>query len=109
MLRGLLQRLAKAKRGGRSSRSFACLCGRVPRALWPHTARQLIERRMIRIPSDEKLVAQLTSTRKLYDSRGREKLESKADLASRGAESLDRADAPIGAVMMGPGFDPYVL
>jgi hypothetical protein len=73
------------------------------------TVGQLIERRMIRIPNDEKLVAQLTSRRKLYDSRGREKLESKADLASRGVESPDRADALIGAVMMGPGSDPYVL
>jgi hypothetical protein len=66
-------------------------------------------RRMIRIPNDEKLIAQLTSRRKLYDSRGREKLESKADLANRGVESPDRADALIGAVMMGPGSDPYVL
>jgi hypothetical protein len=51
--------------------------------------RRLIERRLIRIPNDEKLIAQLTSRRKLYDSRGREKLESKADLASRGVESPD--------------------
>jgi hypothetical protein len=51
----------------------------------------------------------MTSRRKLYDSRGREKLESKADLASRGVESPDRADALIGAVMMGPGSDPFVL
>jgi phage terminase large subunit len=55
---------------------------------------------MIRIPADEKLIAQLTRRRKLYDSRGREKLESKADLASRGVESPDRADALIGAVML---------
>jgi phage terminase large subunit len=54
---------------------------------WWGTGGQLIERRMIRIPNDEKLIAQLTSRRKLYDSRGREKLESKADLASRGVES----------------------
>jgi DNA excision repair protein ERCC-4 len=47
--------------------------------------------------------------RKLYDSRGREKLESKADLASRGVESPDRADALIGAVMGGIGSDPYAL
>ena len=33
---------------------------------------------------------------------------SKADLAGR-VESPDRADALIGAVMMGPGSDPYVL
>jgi phage terminase large subunit len=78
-------------------------------AEWWSTVGQLIERRMIRIPNEEKLIAQLTSRRKLYDSRGREKLESKADLASRGVESPDRADALIGAVMMGPGSDPYVL
>jgi phage terminase large subunit len=78
-------------------------------AEWWSTVGQLIERRMIRLPSDEKLVAQLTSRRKLYDSRGRERLESKADLASRGVESPDRADALIGAVKMGPGSDPYVL
>ena len=79
-------------------------------AEWWSTVSQLVERRAIRIPAgDEKLVAQLTSRRKLYDSRGREKLESKADLASRGVESPDRADALIGAVMLGPGSDPYVL
>jgi hypothetical protein len=52
---------------------------------------QLIEHRRIIIPNDEKLIAQLTSRRKLYDSRGREKLESKADLASRGVESRRRS------------------
>lgn len=78
-------------------------------AEWWSTVGQLIERRMIRLPNDEKLIAQLTSRRKLYDSRGREKLESKADLASRGVESPDRADALIGAVMMEPGSDPYAL
>jgi hypothetical protein len=46
-------------------------------AEWWSPVGQLIERRMIRLPNDEKLIAQLTSRRKLYDSRGREKLESK--------------------------------
>jgi hypothetical protein len=78
-------------------------------AEWWSTVGVLIERRLIRIPNDEKLIAQFTSRRKLYDSRGREKLESKADLASRGVESPDRADALIGAVMMGPGSDPFLL
>ena len=78
-------------------------------AEWWSTVGSLIERRVIAIPNDEKLVAQLTSRRKLYDSRGREKLESKADLASRGIESPDRADALIGAVMLGIGSDPYAL
>jgi hypothetical protein len=65
-------------------------------AEWWSTIGQMIERRQTIIPNDEKLVAQLTSRRKLYDSKGREKLESKADLAARGVESPDRADALIG-------------
>jgi hypothetical protein len=72
---------------------------------WWSTVGQLVERRLIRIPNDEKLIAQLTSRRKLYDSKGREKLESKAELASRGVESPDRADALIGAVMLGIGSE----
>jgi hypothetical protein len=64
-------------------------------AEWWSTVGQMIERRAIIIPNDEKLIAQLTSRRKLYDSKGRERLESKADLASRGVESPDRADALI--------------
>jgi hypothetical protein len=56
-----------------------------------------------------RIVSQLTSRRKLYDSKGREKLESKADLASRGVKSPDRADALIGSIMMGMGSDPYAL
>jgi phage terminase large subunit len=70
-------------------------------AEWWSTVGQLIERRAIIIPNDEKLIAQLTSRRKLYDSRGREKLESKADLRARGVESPDRADALIGAIVLG--------
>jgi hypothetical protein len=65
------------------------------------TVAQLIERKAIVLPpGDEKLVAQLTSRRKLYDSRGREKLESKADLRSRGIESPDRGDAVVGAIIL---------
>jgi phage terminase large subunit len=70
-------------------------------AEWWSTVGQLIERRQIIIPNDEKLIAQLTSRRKLYDSKGREKLESKADLRARGVESPDRADALIGAIVLG--------
>ncbi|HKC01405.1 MAG TPA: hypothetical protein VKD23_21655 [Terriglobales bacterium] len=70
-------------------------------AEWWSTVGQLIERRQIIIPNDEKLIAQLTSRRKLYDSKGREKLESKADLRARGIESPDRADALIGAIVGG--------
>jgi hypothetical protein len=70
-------------------------------AEWWSTVGQLIERRQIMIPNDEKLIAQLTSRRKLYDSKGRERLESKADLRARGVESPDRADALIGSIVLG--------
>src|SRR5258707_6383846 len=73
-------------------------------AEWWSKVGQLIERRQIIIPNDEKLIAQLTSRRKLYDSKGREKLESKADLRARGVESPDRADALIGAILLGQEF-----
>jgi hypothetical protein len=73
------------------------------------TVGQLIERRQIIIPNDEKLIAQLTSRRKLYDSKGRERLESKADLSARGVESPDRADALIGAVMMRLSADQFAF
>lgn len=36
-----------------------------------------------------------------YDSKGREKLESKADLRARGVESPDLGDALIGAIILG--------
>jgi hypothetical protein len=70
-------------------------------AEWWSTVGQMIERRQIIVPNDEKLIAQLTSRRKLYDSEGREKLESKADLRARGVESPDRADPLIGAIVLG--------
>ena len=70
-------------------------------AEWWSSVGQLIERRQLIIPNDEKLIAQLTSRRKLYDSEGRERLESKADLRARGVESPDRADALIGAIVLG--------
>jgi phage terminase large subunit len=41
---------------------------------WWSIVGQLIERRIIRIPNDEKLIAQLTSRRKLYGSKGKELL-----------------------------------
>ena len=69
-------------------------------AEWWSTVGQLIERQQMIIPNDEKLIAQLTSRRKLYDSRGRERLDSKADLRARGVESPDRADAIIGAIIL---------
>ena len=78
-------------------------------AEWWSIVGQLIEHRRIVIPNDEKLIAQLTSREKLYDSKGREKLESKADLKARGVESPDRADALIGSLMLGIGSDPYAI
>jgi hypothetical protein len=69
-------------------------------AEWWSTVGQMVERRQIIIPNDEKLIGQLTSRRKLYDSKGHEKLESKADLKARGVESPDRADALIGAIVL---------
>jgi hypothetical protein len=72
-------------------------------AEWWGTVGQLIERRAVILPNDEKLIAQLTSRRKMYDSRGRERLESKADLRARGVESPDRADAVIGAIILAQG------
>jgi hypothetical protein len=73
-------------------------------AEWWSRVGELIEHRKIVLLADEKLVAQLTSRRKLYDSKGREKLESKADMRARGLESPDRADALIGAVMLAAPF-----
>jgi phage terminase large subunit len=70
---------------------------------WWSTVGELIEHRRVIIPPDEKLVAQLTSRQKLYDSKGRERLESKADMRARGLESPDRADALIGAIMLSLG------
>ena len=64
---------------------------------------ELIEHQKIVLPNYEKLIAQLTSRRKLYDSKGRERLESKTDMRARGLESPDRADALIGAIMLGIG------
>jgi hypothetical protein len=78
-------------------------------AEWWSTVGQLIERKQIIIPNCEKLIAQLTSRRKLYDSKGRERLESKADLAARGVESPDRADALIGSIMLRLSADPYAF
>jgi hypothetical protein len=69
-------------------------------AEWWSVVGELVEHRKIVLPNGEKLVAQLTSRRKLYDSKGRERLESKADMQARGVESPDRADALIGAIML---------
>jgi hypothetical protein len=54
-------------------------------------------------------VGQLINRAPLNDPRGREKLESKADPASRGVESRIERTHLIGSVMMGFGSDPSVL
>jgi hypothetical protein len=72
-------------------------------AEWWSVVGELIEHRKIVLPADEKLVAQLCSRLKVYDSKGRERLESKADMRGRGLESPDRADALIGAIMLAMG------
>jgi len=72
-------------------------------AEWWSVVGELIEHQKIVLPNYEKLIAQLTSRRKLYDSKGRERLESKTDMRARGLESPDRADALIGAIMLGIG------
>jgi hypothetical protein len=71
---------------------------------WWSTVGELIEQRRVRIEgASEKLVAQLTSRQKLYDSKGRERLESKGDMRARGVESPDLADALIGGIMLAFG------
>jgi hypothetical protein len=55
----------------------------------------------------ERLVKQLTSRQKIYDSDGRERLEPKDKMKARGLRSPDLADAVVGAVCMGPGSRPY--
>jgi hypothetical protein len=55
----------------------------------------------------ERLVKQLTSRQKIYDSDGRERLEPKDKMKARRLHSPDLADALIGAVMMGPGSHRY--
>jgi hypothetical protein len=69
-------------------------------AEWWSRFGELVEKKAIVLEADERLVAQLSSRQKEYDSKGREKLESKTDMRARGLESPDRADAVIGAVML---------
>jgi phage terminase large subunit len=76
------------------------------------TVAKLIENRQIIIRDKdperlERLVKQLTSRQKIYDSDGRERLEPKDKMKARGLRSPDLADAVVGAVMLGPGAHPY--
>lgn len=63
----------------------------------------LVNNRRVILPKDERLIAELSNRRKEYDSKGRIKLESKADMKARGASSPDLADALILASMTGWG------
>ena len=49
--------------------------------------------RRIRIPRDAELIAELAALRYEYDSRGRLRIESKANMKKRGVGSPDKADA----------------
>jgi len=71
-------------------------------AEWWSVVGELIERRKIVLPNDEKLVAQVTSRRRLYDckERARLRLESKADMRVRGLESPDRTGATSRWIML---------
>jgi hypothetical protein len=76
------------------------------------TVGKLIQNRQIIIKDAkpdrlERLVKQLTSRQKIYDSEGRERLEPKDKMKARGLRSPDLADALVGAVMMGPGSHRY--
>jgi phage terminase large subunit len=53
---------------------------------------------------DETLIAQLTSRKTTFDSRGRIGLEKKEDMRARGLKSPDRADAVVGVFGSGSGF-----
>ena len=53
-------------------------------------------------PADDILAAQLSSLRYGYDSRGRVKVESKADMKKRGLPSPDRADGLMLAFIEAP-------
>src|ERR1700730_2589045 len=66
---------------------------------------KLIENRQIIIRDryPERLVKQLTSRQKIYDSDGRERLEPKDKLKGRTGWSPDLADSFVGACMLGPG------
>ena len=57
------------------------------------TLRQRFAQRAIRIPNDPELIAELSSLRYTFSSRGKVLMESKEDLRRRGRRSPDKADA----------------
>jgi len=66
--------------------------------------RRKLEKRELIIPVDQELLKQLSSRRLQYDSRARIQLEPKEALKARGVPSPDRADACIGAAILGVGY-----
>lgn len=67
--------------------------------IW-ETAGRMVARGDIIIPDDLTLRAQLSSRKRMVDSRGRIKCESKEDMARRGVKSPDRADAVTGCAVL---------
>ncbi len=63
--------------------------------MWHATARQLLKGE-VALPADDALIAQLTTRRARFDSKGRLGIETKDDLAKRSLPSPDRADAVCG-------------
>ncbi len=76
--------------------------------------RRLMKDRLIALPSDEELAAQLLSLRYDVSSSGQVKLESKRETRKRGIPSPDRADALALAFMRPPslqiwtGYEPFL-
>ena len=76
--------------------------------------RRLMKDRLIALPSDETLAAQLLSLRYDVSSSGQVKLESKRETRKRGIPSPDRADALALAFMRPPslqiwtGYEPFL-
>ena len=60
--------------------------------LW-YKAKHWLEGRDVRLPTDDRLKAELATVRYNYTSSGRVKIESKSDLKKRGVASPDSADA----------------
>jgi hypothetical protein len=66
-----------------------------------HSFGQRVTRGELVLLNDPTLIGQLTGRKSLLDARGRLGIEKKADMASRGVKSPDRADAVIGAFSHG--------
>lgn len=60
-----------------------------------------VKRGEVVLINDPTLISQLTTRKLTYDARGRIKLETKDEMASRGLKSPDRADAVIGSFAHG--------